>query len=140
MKIALAVCSFLIPIGLTSCSSSNSSDPVQESQSASTVEQSNWPYQEKFIELMKSLSKSASFYSNKAMTYQEFIESITSISLDIQALNPSDRVNCPNALSKVALEVNQLRVALINKSEQDIRDGWKVVHPTYFMTAFGFCS
>lgn len=74
------------------------------------------------------------------MTYEEYIKSINLISLDIQALVPSDRVNCPNALSKVALEVNQLRVAMINKSAQDIQDGLKVAHPTYFITALGFCS
>jgi hypothetical protein len=139
MKISLAACSLLISIGLVSCSNGNPSDQVQASETSTTVNQANWPDQEKFIELMKSLTKSASNYSNKAMTYEEFTESINSISLDIQALNPSDRVNCPNALSKVALEVNQLRVALINKSEQDIRTGWKVVHPTYFITAFYFC-
>ena len=139
MKISLAVCSFLISAGLTSCGIGNSSDSVQAPEPSTTVEQSNWPDEDEFIDLMKSLSKSASFYSNKAMTYEEFIESVTSVSLEIQALSPSDRVNCPNALSKVALEVNQLRVALINKSEQDIRDRWKVVHPTYFITAFNFC-
>lgn len=139
MKKVFAITSISIFFLLTSCSQSNSDEPVQTSNDSQTSENTRWSDEQNFLDLMSSLSKSASYYSNKAMTYEEFIESINSISLDLEALNPSDRVNCPNALSKVALEVNQLRVALINQSEQDIRDGWKVVHPTYFMTAFNFC-
>jgi hypothetical protein len=141
MKKLPAICSLLISIGLASCGSSRDpSDLLPASETTTTVNQSGWPDQDKFIELMKSLNKSTSLYFKKAMTYEEYIESINLISLNVQALAASDRVNCPNALSKVALEVNQLRVAMINKSEQDIQDGLKVAHPTYFMTALGFCS
>ncbi|NBO54125.1 MAG: hypothetical protein EBU84_05945 [Actinobacteria bacterium] len=100
---------------------------------------SDWADGTKFRTLMNDGRSALQRYNQKAMTYDELIDEVSRIATDVGALTSSPSPQCNTQIQKYLLEINQLRVALINRIESDIQATWKVLSPIHYSTYAGFC-
>jgi hypothetical protein len=78
-------------------------------------------------------------YNQKAMTYDELTAEISRIATEVGTLTSSPSPQCNTQMGKYQLEINQLRVALINRIESDIKDAWKVLNLSHYITYGVLC-
>jgi hypothetical protein len=123
----------------TSCSSTTETKSSPSAVDDSTSTTSSWIDRDEFLRLVIEPNTIAAKYIQKAITYEELVAEITRVAVALEQIAPSNSQNCNSQISKFSLEVNQLRVALINKIQSDINEAWKVTDRTYFSTVYSLC-
>jgi hypothetical protein len=124
---------------LSGCARSDAKTDSSSPLSESTIPANNWPDGTRFRELMAAGQVVAHRYNQKAMTYDELTAEISRIATEVGTLTSSPSPQCNTQMGKYQLEINQLRVALINRIESDIKDAWKVLNLSHYITYGVLC-
>jgi hypothetical protein len=124
---------------VASCTDGSGTSTSQLSNDTSTSTTSSWVDRDVFLRLVKEPNVIAAKYNLKAITYDELIAAISQVASALEQIAPSNSQNCNSQIRKFLLEVNQLRVALINRIQSDIDDAWKVTDLTHVSTSYSLC-
>jgi hypothetical protein len=130
---------FLSVVILSGCARSDAGTDSSAPLNETTTATKDWTDGTRFRELLAVGRSVAQRYNQKAMTYDELTNEISRIATEAGSLTSSPSPQCNTQMQKYMLEINQLRVALINKIESDIQDAWKVLNPSHYSTYAVLC-
>ena len=99
-----------------------------------------WADSDRFTELMFDLRTASKKLSEKALTFEEYVTEVSRIARGFDEIPLTRFQYCNESLSKIKLEVNQLRVALINKDAVGIKSAYKVNDFQRWVTVKSYCD
>lgn len=127
-------------VSASACSSSTLTNEPTTVQSSPRPTYLEWEQAPLLKELGGVLLRVRSMYGQKAMTYNEVVSEISMVAEGLSLLTHPFNEYCESAIRELELEVNQLRVALVNRIQSDIDKTWKVTDFSRYVTVSSICK